>query len=140
MSSCSTIPIGSIFLISISILLLFLLLNFKNKFIKYFLILVVIYFLNYIFIGLNTAQQTCLPDRINYSIVGVQSIWAPLMSILILIIINLSFLFSFFQQPFIEIFGNLYGSKIAEGVNVMGICWAGCLLTYFNIKMNGCKA
>ena len=139
MGSCSTIPIGSIFLISIAILLSFILINIKNKFIKYFVVIIIIYFLNYIFIGLNTAQQTCLPNRINYSVVTSQSIWAPLLSIVILVIINLSFLFSFFQEPFIELFGPLYGIKIAEGVNVMGICWAGCLLTYFNIKTNGCK-
>ena len=111
----------------------------KNKIIKYALLIFLVYVLNLVLIGFTTAQETCLPGKAKTGTIISQSIWAPLFGILILGVINIPFLKGFFINPFINLFGSKYGMGIAEGVNLMGICLAAELMTYFNIQKNGCS-
>ena len=58
--------------------------NPKNKLIKYALMIPVIYILNLVLIGFNTAQQTCLPGKSKTSTVISQSIYPALFGVFIL--------------------------------------------------------
>lgn len=134
-SISSNITLMSLIIIIVSIIIS---LTVKNKMIKYTLLIFLIYVLNLILIGFTTAQETCLPGKVKTGTVISQSIWAPLFGAIILGVINIPFLKGFFQEPFINLFGSKYGVGVSEGVNLMGICLAAELMTYFNIQKNGC--
>ena len=135
----SSSPNSGIMLMSLIILMITIILPLKNKIIKYTILIILVYILNLVLIGFNTAQQVCLPGKSKSGVVISQSIWAPLFGAIILGLINIPFLKGFFQEPFIDLFGSQYGGNIAEGFNLMGICWAGELMTYFNIQKSGCS-
>ena len=139
MSDSGASPTSSMILISLIIIMMCVIIPIKNKLIKYALVISLIYVLNLVLIGFNTAQQTCLPGKSKTGVVIAQSFWAPLFGILILVFINIPALKGFFQGPFIDLFGHKYGQGLAEGFNIMGICWAGELMTYFNIQKKGCS-
>lgn len=136
----STSISSNVTLMSLIIIIVAVILNItvKNKIIKYLLLIFLLYILNLVLIGFTTAQETCLPGKAKTSIVISQSIWAPLFGAIILGAINIPFLKGFFQEPFINLFGSKYGVGVSEGVNLMGICLAAELMTYFNIQKNGC--
>lgn len=134
-SISSNITLMSLIIIIVSIILT---ITVKNKMIKYVLLIFLIYILNLVLIGFTTAQETCLPGKAKTSTIISQSIWAPLFGAIILGVINIPFLKGFFQGPFINLFGSKYGIGVSEGVNLMGICLAAELMTYFNIQKNGC--
>ena len=138
MSGSSGSPTSSMILMSLIIIMITIILPLKNKLIKYALLISLIYVLNLVLIGYNTAQQTCLPGKSKTSVILSQSIWAPLFGAAILGFINIPAMKGFFQGPFIDLFGSQYGPGLAEGFNLMGICWAGELMTYFKIQKTGC--
>lgn len=133
-------PVNSIVLLSLIIIVISCLFNPKNKLIKYALMIPVIYILNLVLIGFNTAQQTCLPGKSKTSTVISQSIYPALFGVIILGMIQIPIFKGFFVEPFINLAGKKYGMGLAEGVNLAGISWAGASMTYFNVRKNGCQA
>lgn len=132
--------VNSIVLLSLIIIVISCLFNPKNKVIKYALMILVVYVLNLILIGFNTAQQTCLPGKSKTSTIISQSIWPALFGVVILGMIQIPFLKGFFVDPFVNLAGQKYGIGLAEGLNLAGISWAGASMTYFNVRKNGCQA
>lgn len=112
----------------------------ENKFIRYALMILLIYLLNFLLIALNTAQHTCLPDKINYSYLFLQSSWPSILSVFVLGLINIDILYSFFIQPFKNIMDDngSFGEALGEGINLMGISLSGQLITYYNVLNNSC--
>lgn len=133
-------PVNSIILLSLIIIITSCLFNPKNKLIKYALMIPIVYALNLILIGFNTAQQTCLPGKSKTSTVISQSIWPALFGVVILGMIQIPFLKGFLIEPFVNLAGKKYGVGLAEGFNLAGISWAGASMTYFNVRKNGCQA
>lgn len=101
------------------------------------LIILIAFFLTYFFIGYSTANETCLPKKINNTMVFTSSLWSIIFSgVAIGLVI---FAKAFFQYPFISLFGENLGYGFAIGVNTAFACMSSSLITYFTILRNGCS-
>lgn len=138
---------GNIFLFSLIIIIfsgfIIPMLTTKKPY-RYCVILIMIYFLNYILIGLYTADHACLDNKTNHSYILIHSIWPALMSLALLgLFLAVPSVASFFIKPFKNLLDNddpnsLLGETVGEGVNLVGICLSGQLITYYNVLNNSC--
>ncbi len=101
------------------------------------IVVVVAFFVSYFLIGYSTANETCLPNKINNTSIFTYSLYSIIFSGIAVALVV--FMKSFFRDPFISLFGENLGYGLAIGINTAFACMSSSLIIYFSILKNGCS-